>query len=159
MAGKVEVAIAIIHQDDKFLMQLRDDLPNILFPGHWGFFGGHIEPGEDADTGVRRELYEEIGYRPQSITLFETTEDDRVIRHFFQAPLTVSVEELELNEGQDLGLCTVEDIHRGYKYSPKLNENRPLGRPHQQALLTFISRQGALAETKKTVVHNKPHRS
>lgn len=145
MAGKVEVAIAIIHQDDKFLMQLRDDLPNILFPGHWGFFGGHIEPGEDANTGVRRELYEEIGYIPQTITLFETTEDDRVIRHFFQAPLTVPVEDLELNEGQDLGLCTVEDIQRGYKYSSKLQEDRPLGSPHQQALLTFVARQGALA--------------
>ena len=141
---KVEVAIAIIHQDDKFLMQLRDDLPNILFPGHWGFFGGHIEPGEDADTGVRRELYEEIGYTPHTITLFETTEDDRVIRHFYQTALTVAVEDLELNEGQDLGLCTIEDIQRGYKYSPKLGEDRPLGSPHQQALLTFMARKSAL---------------
>lgn len=143
--SKVEVAIAIIHQDDKFLMQLRDDLPNILFPGHWGFFGGHIEPGEDADTGVRRELQEEIGHVPDTITLFERTEDDRVIRHFYQAALTVPVEQLQLNEGQDIGLCTIEDIQRGYKYSPKLQEDRPLGHPHQQALLTFIERQDTMA--------------
>lgn len=139
--AKVEVAIAIIHQQGKFLMQLRDDLPNILFPGHWGFFGGHIEPGEDADTGVRRELLEEIGHTPPTITLFETTEDDRVIRHFYQAELTVPIETLQLNEGQDLGLCTLADIQRGYKYSPKLGEDRPLGKPHQQALLTFIASQ------------------
>lgn len=139
--GKVEVAIAIIHQDGKFLMQLRDDLPNIIFPGHWGFFGGHIEPGEDADTGIRRELQEEINYIPDTITLFERTEDDRVIRHFYQAELTVPVEQLQLNEGQDIGLCTLEDIQRGYKYSPKVGEDRPLGTPHQQALLTFLDRQ------------------
>ncbi|MEM6255271.1 MAG: NUDIX domain-containing protein [Cyanobacteria bacterium P01_D01_bin.156] len=141
LRGKVEVAIAIIHQNDKFLMQLRDDLPNILFPGHWGFFGGHIEPGEDADTGVLRELYEEIRYVPKNITLFERVEDDGVIRHFYQTELTVPVDSLELNEGQDLGLCSIDDIRRGYKYSSQIGEDRPLGHPHQQALLTFIARR------------------
>lgn len=147
VSGKVEVAIAIIHQDGKFLMQLRDDLPTILFPGHWGFFGGHIEPGEDANTGVIRELYEEIRYTPQTITLFERTEDDHVIRHFYQTELTVPITELELHEGQDLGLCTVEDIQRGYKYSLKLGEDRPLGTPHQTALLSFIAQQGQRSKT------------
>lgn len=32
-----KVALAILHQDGKFLMQLRDDNPDILYPGHWGF--------------------------------------------------------------------------------------------------------------------------
>lgn len=141
--GKVEVAIAIIYQDGQFLMQLRDDLPNIPFPGHWGFFGGHLDPGEDADTAMRRELYEEIGYVPTKITLFESYEDEHVIRHFYQAELTVPIGELELNEGQDIGLCNIEDIQRGYKYSPKLGEDRPLGHPHQKALLTFIAQQAA----------------
>lgn len=139
--GKVEVAIAIIHQKDKFLMQLRDDLPNILFPGHWGFFGGHIEPQENADIGIKRELQEEINHIPKNITLFESTEDERVIRHFYQAELTVPIEQLQLNEGQDMGLCNIEDIQRGYKYSEKLGEDRPLGQPHQQALLNFIAHQ------------------
>lgn len=140
--GKIEIAIAIIHQNGQFLMQLRDDLPNILFPGHWGFFGGHLEPGEDPDTGVRRELYEEINYVPSTITLFESNEDDRVVRYFYQTELTVPVADLTLNEGQDIGLCSVEDVQRGYKYSSKLGEARPLGGPHQKALLTFIARQG-----------------
>ncbi len=146
MTAKVEVAIAIIYQNGQFLMQLRDDLPNILFPGHWGFFGGHLEPGEDPDTGVRRELYEEIRYVPSTITLFESNEDDHIIRHFYQAELTVPVTDLKLNEGQDIGLCSIEDVQRGYKYSLKLGEDRPLGSPHQKALLTFIARQGEVAK-------------
>ncbi|MEL6139407.1 MAG: NUDIX domain-containing protein, partial [Cyanobacteria bacterium J06628_6] len=80
--GKVEVAIAILHQGNHFLLQLRDDIPGIFYPGHWGFFGGHIEPGEDADQGVRRELLEEIGYAPPQLDLFQRTEDERVIRYF-----------------------------------------------------------------------------
>ena len=142
-SDKVEVAISIIYQNDKFLMQLRDDLPTILFPGHWGFFGGHLEPGEDAYTGMQRELQEEIGYVPPLLTLFESSEDERIIRHFYQAPLTISIEKLELNEGQDIGLCSIEDVHRGYKYSAKLGEDRPLGSPHQTALLAFMAQQTA----------------
>ncbi|MEM9977996.1 MAG: NUDIX hydrolase [Cyanobacteria bacterium P01_D01_bin.2] len=144
--GKVEVAIAILYQDGKFLMQLRDDLPHILFPGHWGFFGGHLDPGENADAGVRRELREEIGYVPEILTLFERSEDERVIRNFYQAELIVPVAQLELNEGQDLGLCSVEDIQRGYKYSAKVGEDRPLGLPHQTVLLRFLERS-ALVNT------------
>ncbi|ESA35791.1 nudix hydrolase [Leptolyngbya sp. Heron Island J] len=143
-SDKVEVAIAIIHQNDQFLMQLRDDFPNILFPGHWGFFGGHLEPGEDPETGVRRELYEEICYTPTTITLFERNEDKHVIRYFYQTELTVPITTLELNEGQDIGLCGIADIQRGYKYSSKVGEDRPLGTPHQQALLAFIARQDDL---------------
>ncbi|MBX2862935.1 MAG: NUDIX domain-containing protein [Leptolyngbyaceae cyanobacterium MAG.088] len=135
---KVAVAIAIIQQNDTFLMQLRDDLPNILFPGHWGFFGGHLDPGETADQAIRRELDEEIGHIPEEIHLFERTEDERVIRYFYQAELRVPITALELNEGQDIGLCDIADIQRGYKYSSKLQEDRPLGSPHQQALLTFL---------------------
>lgn len=135
---KVEVAIAILHQDNQFLMQLRDDFPNIIYPGHWGFFGGHIEPGESPDEAVCRELMEEIGYAPPQIEPFQRTEDDRVIRHFYQGKLTVPVDQLQLNEGQDLGLCSVEDVKRGFKFSKKLGEDRPLGLPHQHALITFI---------------------
>ncbi len=51
-----EVTMAILYQEGQFLMQLRDDFPHIIYPGVWGFFGGHIEIGENADIGIRREL-------------------------------------------------------------------------------------------------------
>lgn len=136
--SKVEVAIAILHQGDQFLLQLRDDIPTIRYPGHWGFFGGHIEPGENADIAMRRELIEEIGYAPPHLELFRRTEDDHAIRHFYQAPLTVSPKDLTLYEGLDLGLCSIPDIRRGFKYAEKLGEDRPLGEPHRHVLLSFI---------------------
>lgn len=141
ITDKVKIAIAIIHQDGKFLMQLRDDLPNIIFPGYWGFFGGHFDPGETADQAIRRELTEEIGHIPTELTLFERSEDEKVIRYFYQAELNVPMTALELNEGQDMGLCSILDIQRGYKYSLKLQEDRPLGAPHQQILLKFLARK------------------
>ncbi|NEP17411.1 MAG: NUDIX domain-containing protein [Leptolyngbya sp. SIO4C1] len=143
---KAEVAIAILHQNGKFLMQLRDDIPTIIFPGHWAFFGGHIEPGEEPQAGVYRELMEEIGYTPPQLAPFKRWDDGKVIRHFFHGPLTVGLDALALNEGQDKGLCTVEEIHRGLKYSPVTGDERPLGEPHQQILLSYLETYNLLAQ-------------
>ena len=73
MSKKVSVAIAILHQDNKFLMQLRDDIPTIWYPGYWGFFGGHIELGETPEIAVGREVMEEINYEmPKSYRTYLT---------------------------------------------------------------------------------------
>ena len=133
-----EVTMAILYQEGQFLMQLRDDFPHIIYPGVWGFFGGHIEIGENADIGIRRELLEEIGCVPSQLELFYEEADSKVRRYFYHGELTVPVSALQLNEGQDMALCSVEEIRAGEKYSARLGEARSLGKPHQQALLTFI---------------------
>lgn len=133
----VEVAIAILYQDEHFLMQLRDDIPGIYYPGQWGFFGGHIEPGEPPDVAVKRELLEEIGYVPDRVTLFTRIASADVIRHVFYAPLTVPLDTLELHEGWDLELLSITDIQRGDRYSTRAQQVRPLGQPHQEILLDF----------------------
>ncbi len=133
----IEVSLAILYQDGQFLLQLRDDFPHIVHPGIWGFFGGHIEPGENSHMGVKRELIEEIGYAPPEMTLFQQNADDRIRRYFYYGELAVPLSELQLNEGQDMALCSIDEIRAGKKYSDRLGEVRSLGKPHQQALLTF----------------------
>ncbi|HEY9879750.1 MAG TPA: NUDIX domain-containing protein [Leptolyngbyaceae cyanobacterium] len=141
MGQKPEVAIAILYQNDQFLLQLRDNIPGIFFPGYWAFFGGHLELGEDPFTAVYRELEEEIGYKAPQLELFERYEAEQVVRNVFHGPLVVPIETLQLNEGWDLGLWTVEDIHRGTRYSQNAGEERPLGPPHQKILLSFLERR------------------
>lgn len=132
------VAVAILQQDQNFLMQLRDDNPNILYPGHWAFFGGHLDPGETPEVGVRRELLEEIGYCPEVLALYDRVDDTHIIRYVYHGVLDVDVNTLVLGEGMDFALVTLNDIVRGDCYSPKINQVRPIGRPHQQILLNFI---------------------
>lgn len=136
------VALALLYQEGKFLMQLRDDNPNILYPGHWAFFGGHLEAGEDPETGVRRELQEEIGYCPLTLNLFEHHEDSYVIRHIYHSPLDKSIDELILGEGMDMEWLTLEDIQRGDRYSTRIDQIRPIGPPHRQILLNFLEQHG-----------------
>ncbi|WP_225886453.1 NUDIX hydrolase [Leptolyngbya sp. PCC 6406] len=140
--NSAEVAIAILFQGNRFLMQLRDDIPTIVYPGYWTFFGGHVEPGESPETGVWRELQEEIGYQPPWLKRFERHENGAIVRNVFYGPLTVPVEDLILGEGWDLGLWTVEDIQRGERYSAKAQGVKPIGPPHQAILLRFLNTVG-----------------
>lgn len=135
----ISVAIAIIYQDGKYLMQLRDNIPHILNPGVWGLFGGHLEPGEDPEEGLRRELIEEINYPVEELTKFRPYADSNVIRYVFSCSLAVTIDQLELNEGWDFGLLTPAEIDRGYSYSQKAGESRPLGSIHRQIMLDFIA--------------------
>jgi 8-oxo-dGTP pyrophosphatase MutT (NUDIX family) len=134
----VEVAIAILYRDDKFLFQLRDDIPNIVYPGHWGLFGGHLDPGETPDIAVARELLEEIGYTLPSISKFGCYNDVKVIRHVYHAPLTVDLDRLVLSEGWDMDLLTPEHIRQGSRYSTKADRVLPLVPAAQRILLDFI---------------------
>ncbi len=148
MTMDIHVAIAILTQGNKVLMQLRDDIPNIIYPGHWGFFGGHLETGETPKIALEREIMEEISYRiPTSQTHLFGVYSDRlntdstrnVHRHVFQAPLTVAITELQLNEGWDMALLTRENALEGGAYSKKAAQWRPMPGIHQRILTDFFN--------------------
>ena len=58
-----EIACAImIDTRGRFLLQRRDDIVGILYPGKVGLFGGHREGDETFLDCVVREIHEEISY-------------------------------------------------------------------------------------------------
>jgi 8-oxo-dGTP diphosphatase len=144
----VEVAIAILLYQDQFLLQLRDDIPGIAYPGCWGLFGGHLEPQETPIVALKRELLEEICYKCNNAQFFQSYRDKQVTRHVFWTSLDVPPAQLVLQEGWDLGLLTLEQIQGGVGYSPKAKQTRPIGKPHQKILLDFWK-----ARTMKLPVH------
>ena len=134
----INVAVAILYRENKFLMQLRDNIPNIMAPGCWALFGGHIEPGETPEIAVQREVMEEIGYELTAFSQFGIYSDQKAIRYVFQAPLLVPLDQLVLSEGWDLDLLTAEDIQQGEYFSQKAGEIRPLATLPQKIMLDFI---------------------
>lgn len=135
---KIHVAVAILYRDGKFLCQLRDDVPNIRYPGHWALFGGHMEPGETPEVALLRELVEEISWVPATISFFGCDVEADVVRHVFHSQLSADVKDLVLHEGWDMQLLTAQDIRAGKCYSQKSGDVRPFGIPHQRILLSFI---------------------
>jgi 8-oxo-dGTP pyrophosphatase MutT (NUDIX family) len=68
--GEDAVAAIITVEDGRYLMQLRDDIPRIFYPGHWGCFGGAVNPSEDDVEAMRRELAEELEMQVSAVKEF-----------------------------------------------------------------------------------------
>jgi 8-oxo-dGTP diphosphatase len=122
----VEVALAMLQRDGRWLMQLRDEIPNIVAPGCWGLFGGHLDPGETPEQALRRELLEEISWQPPDLELVMMHPIHRRTAHVVRGELSVPLEQLQLLEGQDFGLVSPEDLLMGSIWSTKLGTHRPL---------------------------------
>jgi 8-oxo-dGTP diphosphatase len=113
---------------DSYLLQLRDFKSSIIYPGHWGAFGGAIEEGESPRFALGRELIEEIGYAPETFNYFrECSMDEGKLKiHMFYSELSVSLAELCLMEGVDMGVFTKEEILSKSLYSNKLKKKFPM---------------------------------
>lgn len=122
----VEVALAMLQREGRWLMQLRDDIPTIVAPGCWGLFGGHLDPGETPEQALRRELLEEISWHPQHLQLVLVHRLPRRTAHVFRGLLTVPLIQLELLEGQDMALVRAEELLSGSIWSQRLAAHRPL---------------------------------
>jgi 8-oxo-dGTP diphosphatase len=134
----VEVALAVLEQRGRWLIQLRDDLSSIVAPGCWGLFGGHLDPGEQPEQALRRELREEIAFEAASLELWYRSDRDGRVRHVFRGVLTSPLHQLQLLEGQDMALANLEELRSGQVWSLKLGEHRPLA----PSLLEAVERQG-----------------
>lgn len=107
------VAAIIVVDDGRYLMQLRDDKPGIFYPGHWGLFGGAVEPGEEPVEALKRELIEELEFSPKNIRYFTRMDFDfdpfgagHCYRMFFEVPIgSGDLTRLRLGEG-----CCMEPI-------------------------------------------------
>ncbi len=105
-------AALIVTADARYLMQHRDEKPGIFFPGWWGCFGGAVEPGETPEEAIRRELAEELDWRPARLESFAALGLDFSFaghgvlpRHFFVAGLEErQVATMRQAEGQGLAL-------------------------------------------------------
>ena len=109
--AQIRVASVILYREGRVLLQHRDDDPNIASPGMWACFGGHLDNGEDAEQGARREIEEEIGYRIcDSLELLEVQVSGARETHFFLARLTIPPDQLDLREGQAMRLVAPEEF-------------------------------------------------
>lgn len=104
--GDASAAIIVL-EDGRYLLQLRDDIEPIWYPGHWGCFGGEVETGEDPVEALRREVREELALEMGSANFFTEFQFDltglklgRYYRRYYVVPMAVSdLSRLCLGEG------------------------------------------------------------
>jgi mutator protein MutT len=121
--GNAAVAIIVL-DDGNYLLQLRDEIPGIYFPGHWGLFGGAMDKGETAEDALRRELREELSVDIHAMTYFtEFTFDfpahGRILRHFYEVLATPDmVGRMVLAEGADMRAFPASHIMTELRVTP-----------------------------------------
>ena len=110
----------IVDGQGRYLLQLRDNVPTITFPAYRSLFGGELEGLETPINGIKRELYEELGYRPSLIEEFlsykysieKVNIIDREVTIFSSFIDSYEIEELELMEGQSLAFFTILELQK-----------------------------------------------
>jgi|TARA_B100002052_G_scaffold96198_2_gene88815 8-oxo-dGTP pyrophosphatase MutT (NUDIX family) len=138
----IEVALAMLERDGRWLLQLRDDIDGIVHPGTWALFGGHLDPGETAEQALVRELKEEINWDSPPLPAWFVHRNSHRIAHFFRGTLTSPLERLDLLEGQDMVLAPLEEIRSGQVWSPRRQTLRNLSPSLQRAVQELELEQG-----------------
>jgi 8-oxo-dGTP pyrophosphatase MutT (NUDIX family) len=113
------VAALIVVPDGRYLLQLRDDIPKIFYPGYWGCFGGAVNAGEDPRQALKRELFEEIELEVRDCKKFVGLNFDLTeagggtyYRDFFEVNTTEDeIKRLVLHEGVEMKLFTSAELH------------------------------------------------
>ena len=99
--------VLLFDRESRLLIYLRDNKPDIPFPDHWDFFGGHVEEGETPEQAMVREVKEELGIDLGQWKFFRKyiCEEGDVypnVKHIYWAKIDKRAHELTLYEGQRL---------------------------------------------------------
>jgi 8-oxo-dGTP diphosphatase len=111
---KVEYAgcFGLIVYQQKVLMMLRDDKPDITSPNQWCFIGGGSNEGETYEQTFLRETQEEIGIKPAHFNFVEVFEFDYRRYGVFVANLTDEEAKVVAigDEGQRIEFVSLEQM-------------------------------------------------
>jgi 8-oxo-dGTP pyrophosphatase MutT (NUDIX family) len=118
LRGEDAVAAIITVDDGRYLMQLRDDIPRIFYPGHWGCFGGAVGPGECPVTALQRELAEELEMHAPAAEEFIRLDFDlsklgqkQCYRTYYKIEVTeAEVSNFVLHEGAEMRLFAPSEL-------------------------------------------------
>ncbi len=120
------VAALILVEGQGYLMQLRDDRPDIWYPGHWGLFGGAVDLGEEPLAALKRELREELELEIDRAELFTRFDFDlgaagldRYFRSYYVVGIApAQLAGLRLHEGAAMRVFGGEAILREARVTP-----------------------------------------
>lgn len=113
---QLQSAHAILLFDGQYILQLRDNKPNIAVPGQWTLFGGMLAKGETPLQSIQREIFEELSIQPKKfqclwfVDYIAEFEKEWIRSWFFSVNVKEVWSKHKLMEGQDVGIFLYDAI-------------------------------------------------
>jgi 8-oxo-dGTP pyrophosphatase MutT (NUDIX family) len=153
----MSAGVILVDREGRVLMQLRDDDPAIMFPGHWGLTGGAAQQGETPEQTARREVEEETGIALERCEPFRayyfTETSGRGSRakadyelYLFHAPCVLPVEDMVCGEGRELRFFAPQDI-----------DDLDIAYNHREVLADFFTSATYALYLQGDAFENTPH--
>lgn len=124
----------ILYNDNRILLQLRDNNPNIPYPNTWTLFGGSILEGESPEETLKREISEELGFSLTRCSKLFTKNRNQdgvsVEDNIFTAKVPEEILNQTLREGQKMQFFSLKELE-------KIN----VFIPFKEYILDFLSSQ------------------
>lgn len=115
-APAFQSAHAILILNGEYVLQKRDDRPDISSPGKWSLFGGKVGKGEEPSDAIKREIREELSIEPAVFNYLWYTDyyapfEQSIIRTwFFEADVIDVWYSHKLGEGEAIGVFKFEQL-------------------------------------------------
>lgn len=114
---KIQTSHAVLVMADQYILQLRDNKPEISAAGQWSLFGGMKDNGETPLKAIKREIKEELLIEPSFKYLWLTDYYDAFVKtyvrtFFFEADVENIWKNHKLMEGQAAGIFKFEQIKK-----------------------------------------------
>lgn len=116
----------LLFKNQQVLLQLRDNKPNIVYPGTWAPPGGGVNKKESFKQGAIRELKEETDYSTTQLTQFYKslffTWDNKVGEVAYFLGIYDNKQQIKCLEGQKMEFINIKDLPkiRGNLFKPEL---------------------------------------
>lgn len=116
MTELIEMAGVVLENDrGELALQLRDTNPEIINPGLWSIFGGHVEAGETPAEAAVREMREELSVEldSQKLVLLGAHELKGRLFYVYYYRVTNELDQADLKEGRSWRWCSQAEILSG----------------------------------------------
>lgn len=108
-----KAAGAILYHPKKgVLMILRENREGLPFPNYWTLPGGHGQWSESAVEIAKREIWEEIHYKPRKLKLFDVDKFYNHKQYSFIARINKPISQLKLGEGQKMAFIPFNKVDK-----------------------------------------------
>jgi len=111
-----KVVAIVLRDNDKILVQLRDNIPSIPYPNHWTVPSGSIEQNESPIEAIKRECKEETGYSLKNPKLtytgYQVENNNEKVKTYFFTEDYDKKQKINCFEGQKMKFKTEEEISK-----------------------------------------------